>query len=254
MTSTPGEHWQHGRGRLVNMFAEPIITDERQAQANKNVWRRVAGTALWGASDEPGPSRGLFFANGRLYSVTGDGVVQHFGVNGSGIASSGVLPGSVKVIWAKNNKTPVADIVAVVPGEGAFVVTDASVAPFADVDLPVPNSVCFLSGFFIFSIGDGRMFSTDVNALTVNSLNYATAETKSDTLLRVIPAGNGQLLAFGDTSIEVWGPPINPSAFPFSYVSAMPYGLIGRNAVAGYRGRLDARVSSSSRRTTASMR
>ena len=50
MTSTPGEHRQHGRGRLINMFAEPIVTDDRQGQQNKNVWRRVAGTTLWGAT------------------------------------------------------------------------------------------------------------------------------------------------------------------------------------------------------------
>jgi hypothetical protein len=235
MTSTPGEHRQHGRGRLVNMFAEPIVTDDRPAQANKNVWRRVAGTTLWGETDAPDDAgfRNMIYAGGKLHVVHGT-TVRNFGISGSAMATAtGSLPGATKVILAKNNKT-VPDIIGVAPGEGAFTITDTTVAAFPDPDLPIPNSVCFLSGFFIFSIGDGRMFSTDVNALTVNSLNYATAETKPDTLLRVIPAGNGQLLACGDNSIEVWGPPINPSAFPFSYVSALPYGLIGRNAIAGY--------------------
>ena len=157
----------------------------------------------------------------------------NFGINGTGLGYSGVLPGSpVKVIWAKNNKTT-PDIMAVVPGEGAFQVTPSSVASYAPAALPIPNSVCYLSGFFIFSIGDGRMFSTDANALTINAANYAAAETRPDTLLRVVPLGNGQLLACGDTSMEVWGPPINSSAFPFSYINALPYGLIGRNAIAG---------------------
>jgi hypothetical protein len=235
MTTTPGEHRQHGRGRLINMFAEPIVTDDRPAQANKTVWRRVAGTTLWGttAAALPAPYRNMIYAGGRLHVAHGD-TVRNFGVNGSGMATvTGTLPGSpVKAIWAKNNKTT-PDIITVVPGEGAFQVTNTTVTSYAPVALPVPNSVCFLSGFFIFSIADGRMFSTDVNALTVNSLNYAMAETRPDTLLRVVPVGNGQLLACGDSSMEVWGPPINPSAFPFSYVSAMPYGLIGRNAIAG---------------------
>lgn len=239
MTHTPGEHLQEGRGTLVNMFAEQIVTDARKAQENKNVWRRVPGSTLWGtgAPFEVGalePSRNLFYAGGKLYHPHGNGI-HNFGINGSGIAYSGALPGApTKVIWAKNNK-PSADIIAVVPGEGPFTVTASSVAPYSGFGgMPIANSVCFLSGFFIFSIGDGRMYSTDVNVMTINSLNYAAAETKPDTLLRVVPIGNGMLLACGDTSMEVWGPPINSAAFPFSYIAALPYGLLGRNAITGY--------------------
>jgi len=235
MTSTPGDHRQQGRGRLVNMYAQPIITDDRPGQANKTVWRRVAGTAFWASTDQTASYRNMIYASGKLHVAMGSKVVN-FGPAGSGrVITTGTLPGDpIKAIWARNNKTPVADIIAVVPGEGAFQVTTTAVTPYQPAALPIPNSVCFLSGFFIFSIADGRMFSTDVNVLTINAANYAAAETRPDTLLRVVPAGNGQLLACGDASMEVWGPPINSVAFPLSYVSSIPYGLIGRNAISGY--------------------
>lgn len=236
-TSTPGEHRQSGRGRLLNMFWEPIVTDDRPEQANKSVWRRAAGTKTWGVTTAPlaTPFRNAFHAHGLLYAAYGGtmwkwapGDIPRPGT------SFDVVPGSAKIFYAKNNKaTP--DVVMVIPGEGARLLTPSGVAAYPDVDLPGPNSVCCVSSFFIFSIGDGRMFATEPNSTAINQLTFASAETKSDTLLRVVPVGNGQLLACGDNSMEVWGPPVQPPpGFPFSYISAMPYGIIGANALAGY--------------------
>jgi hypothetical protein len=70
--------------------------------------------------------------------------------------------------------------------------------------------------------------------LSINALNFATAESKPDTLYRAIPLGNGQLLLCGSNSIEVWGGTVNDTGYPFSYIATIPRGIIGSNAIAGH--------------------
>ena len=65
---------------------------------------------------------------------------------------------------------------------GAFVVTTGSVADLGDPDLPQPNAVCFMDGYFFFSIADGRCFASGLNATTIDATHFATAEGKPDSL------------------------------------------------------------------------
>ena len=190
MTSTPGEHRQHGRGRLINMFAEPIVTDDRQGQQNKNGLAPSGGNDIVG-NDGRSDARALSQHDLRRRTAARrawrhgaqfrDQRLEH-GDGGSfaGLPGQGDL-GEEQQDPARHHHGG--------SGRGRFPGHEYGVTSYAPAALPIPNSVCFLSGFFIFSIGDGRMFSTDANALTINAANYATAETKPDTLLRVVPAG-----------------------------------------------------------------
>jgi hypothetical protein len=102
-------------------------------------------------------------------------------------------------------------------------------------NLPEPNSVCFQDGYFFFTIGDGRIFASTINGLTVTALTFITVQAKADVqLLRGI-AFSGLLLAFTTGSCEVWQDAAIPApAFPYSRIGVLETGLIQPNAIAGW--------------------
>jgi hypothetical protein len=113
------------------------------------------------------------------------------------------------------------------------VVTTSAVSAYPDSDVGSPNSVCFLKGYFIFSYGNGAMLATGLNSTTINTLDTATAESRPDTLYRVIPRGD-TLIAAGSESIEFWGLNGEATGFPFSPITTHDRGIIHRNALAGH--------------------
>lgn len=232
LSSSPGRTPHESAGRLLNCYAEPLGTDintQKGYAPPKAVWRRVPGLKRFATTSNTGYRGGIQVAS--TYFAAFEGVVKSY--NSSGAESSvGSLDGTAKCFWARNNNAS-PQIVVVDPQNGAFVVTANSVVSFPDPDLPSPCDVFFEDGYLIFSIGDGRMFATDINDITVNSLDFAKAETKADSLLRGIPF-NGQAMFFGTTSIEVWSDTAQPTGFPYTRAAIIARGLAGRYAVAGH--------------------
>jgi len=233
-SSYPGARPQESAGRLINAIAEPL----GDGAPNKAKIIRAPGvTASFATSSETifrGISRELV---GNVY-VAYSGKLKRFGSAGGAMTNVGNLAGTGYVGFARNNKTPTPDFVAVADGDGAFSFTSGSVASFADADLPQPNDVCYGLGFFFFTIGDGRIFATDSEAVTVNALNFTTASGKPDTLLRCVFWGD-QLYALGTNSIEVYGRPINATAFPLTAIVTIPYGIAGKRCVTGFEDGMD---------------
>lgn len=226
--SAPGEHVHQSGGRLINCAALPLVGNAASGLSR----RRPPGLTLFATSDHTG-YRGGKQVGANLYSAwaSSSGVVSKVTSSGGAVTDlTGNLPGTAQAFFAANNAgTP--DVVAVVPGEGAFTVTTAAVSAFADGDVGSPNSVCFHKGFFIFSYGDGKMRSTGVNNVSVATTDVATAEYKRDTLYRVV-SFEGSLIAFGSESTEHWGGQ-NDTGFPFSYIAADDVGIVGPYAVTG---------------------
>jgi hypothetical protein len=144
---------------------------------------------------------------------------------------------------ARNNAA-VPDIVIVAPDAGAFWInanapggtppgTSGAVAAYPDVDVGAPNAVVFHKGYFVFTYGSGLSRTSGVNTTAINTLDFATAESKPDTLYRPVPSGTGQLLLCGSNTIEVWGG-VNDVAYPFNYVQTIARGIVGINAIAGH--------------------
>jgi hypothetical protein len=160
----------------------------------------------------------------KVFSVESDGSFEQL--------TGEPVPGTARVIMARNNAAN-PDVVIVSPGDGAVVIASGAVATYPDPDVGQPNSVTFLKGVFVFSYGDGSMRNSGVNSTSINTLDVATAESKPDTLYRNIPLGNGQLLAVGSSSMEVWGGQ-NDTGFFFSYVATINRGIVGPYAIAGH--------------------
>lgn len=233
VSSTPGLRAGEGEGRLINAWAE---------KSGETVYiRRSAGLATTtGAMGRLGP-RGLAEVNGVVWAAYSDGRVVAWNPSNGDVLliPSGFLFGFDGVTWARNNRvtgglsTP--DLVGVSEAFGAFVVTASSVTAYAsiDADLPQPNSVSFLDGFYVFTIPDGRIFASELNSTEVNALSFATAEAQPDGLLRGIAHG-GLFYAMGPSSIEPYRN-IGASPFPLQRsTSIIPVGIKTTMAVAGY--------------------
>jgi hypothetical protein len=226
VSTFPGERPSEGAGRLINCRAEPIGEGGRAAA----VRHRVPGLASFGTSSET-TFRGSLLNGSALYTAF-SGTVVKFTSAGGAAAAVDDLDGSDRVRFAKNNKRPTADVV-IVCAAGVFTLASDVIATLVDADLPSPTDVCFIDGYFMFGIADGRVFASGLNATTINANDFMTAEAKSDQLYRVI-SWNGQLLVCSANSIEVWsGSPVNVTGFPFNRSVVIQSGLIGPNAIAG---------------------
>jgi hypothetical protein len=227
VSTFPGERPQEGAGRLINCRAEPLGESGRAAA----VRHRVPGLKSFGTSSES-TFRGALLNGSTLY-VAFDGVVKKLTSAGGAVAAVDTLDGDDRVFFARNNKRTTPDIMIVCQA-GAFTLASDNIADLNDSDLPAPTDVCFLDGYFFFGIADGRCFASGLNATTVNSNDFITAEAKSDTLYRVIP-WNGQLLICSSSSVEVWaGQPVNAAGFPFNRVAVIQRGIAGQGAISGH--------------------
>lgn len=218
---------QEGGGRLINCYAEKTGETARFPV----IWRRCGGLRqlvsiashihLRGAILQA--STVLLVLDTRVYSLTVSAGVYT-------ATNLGALAGTDPVTVAKNNaSTP--DIVAVSPAEGAFNLFLAS-APtsFADADLPQPVSVCSLDGYFIFPIGDGRIFASQLNSVSVASNSNTTEQGLAN---RRGVTFRGEYFNFGDKWCGVYRD-AGTSPFPLERKFTIPRGICGTNAIAGW--------------------
>ena len=222
----PGAFASEGAGRLYGCYSEPMGEGGRGAY----VLHRSPGLKAWGTTTRSG-YRGSIVVNGVLYSAFAGQLEKHSSAGGAS-TNVGSLNGTKKGFFAANNAaTP--DKVFVDPDGNVAVFTPSSVTnSYPDADLPSPNSVTMIDGYFVFTIGDGRCFASDLNTTAVNALSFGKAEAKPDGLIRGITWGQ-RLLLMGSQSIEIWLD-IGATPFPFQRSEVIPRGLAGPYCVTGF--------------------
>ena len=226
-TSMPGQRPQESGGRLINCFAESL----GESAATPLKLLRTPGMRRFGTTNETA-FRGGCQLGALVYSAWSGKVNTHSSAGGTGADLGGSLPGSEPVFFARNNKsTP--DLVIVSPDNGAFVAASGTVSAYPGAEVGAPNSVCFLKGYFIFGYGTGAMRASGLNTTDINTLDTATAESRPDTLYRVLARGD-TLIAVGSQSIEFWGLNGEATGFPFSPVTTLDRGIVGRYAIGGH--------------------
>lgn len=231
IVSAKGQATQENGGRLVNAIIERLADGAR----NQVVWRRAPGLRELFDVLSSSRCRGYIFVGVTLLAVIGSRVwAITYSAGAFSKVDLGSVPGTRPVTIARNNKQPVADVVMVDPDNGAFnLFTDSAPTPFADSDLPQPNSCFGVDGYIGFTIGDGRCFNTELNSLSVSALSYITAEFRADGLTRGVPFGNSIILQGAGTT-EFWYNAGNASGSPFSRQTTRTVGLIGVAAIAGH--------------------
>ncbi len=224
-STSPGLRASEGAGRLINCYAEPIGEGGR-SNATRH---RSPGMTNFGTTGETG-CRGFIEVDGVLY-VAFDGQLEKFSSSGGASANVGTLNGTKKGFFARNNAaTP--DKVFVDPDGNIYTFTPSATTSGFDSDLPSPNSVTDIDGYLVFTIGDGRCFATDLNAVTVSALSFGKAESKPDGLTRGVTWGQ-RLLLCGPETIELWTNQ-GLSPFPFARSEVIPTGIAGPYCITGF--------------------
>jgi hypothetical protein len=230
LSTFPGSTPQESAGRLINCTAEPLGPNGPSQAA----WHRQPGLSPHAITVQTGYRGGLLVNNLAYEIFSGEAIT----VDATGnVVQLSTLPGTKKVSIARDQAAS-PHIVVVDLDNGAFANTGGGGA-FASYNgsgsLPTPNSVTFQDGYFFFGIADGRMFASGINALTQNSLTFATLQAKADVVGQRLIAFSGLLFGFTSGTCEAWQDTAQPSpAFPYSRLQVIPWGLIQPNAIAGF--------------------
>lgn len=163
-----------------------------------------------------GPIRGGFSStNGRVFFVSGSSLYE---VTSAGTSTfRGTLLTSSGNVTIDENSTQL----FICDQEDGYILTYASnvFAQVTDSDFPSAGTVTFLDGYFVVNEKNtGKFFISSLNdGFTWNALDFATAESSPDRLLRVVRA-IGQVWLLGNKTSEIWTN-TGGSTFPFQKIS-----------------------------------
>lgn len=182
-----------------------------------------------------GKIRGLFALSNFVLCVSGEKLYK---IQNGSASEVGVIPGHDFVHFADNS------LHVMIVGENAFKYTikTGSLEKLSiddDTGFLGASDVTFLDSRFIWTVPkSGRIqWSTLLNTST-DALSYATAEGRSDDLVRTI-AINGQLWLIGEKTTEVWNS-TGVNDMPFKRMSGafITTGCIAKNSVSEFGGSL----------------
>lgn len=151
----------------------------------------------------------------------------------------GPVNGAARATFA-TNRNATAQTAIVTQETDYYVLQGSTLTLQEQANLPAPNSVCYVKGQFVFGISDGRIFASSVNDITVSAASYGSANSKSDSLVKVYEF-LGLLYVFKTTGTEIWQADPNLAASPFSFSPAqqdIDFGLSAVHSVAKYSGDL----------------
>lgn len=165
-----------------------------------------------------GAGRGaITCGNGRVFIVSGLELYELFD-DYTSVSRGTLLTSSGDITLAENGLQ-----LAVCDGAYLYIFTFATNAftRVISANLPSAASVTFLGGYFVInkSLTSGIFqISAPYDGLTWAALDFATAESSPDSLVRVINI-SGQLWLVGDKTIEIWSN-TGAAAFPFQRVNS----------------------------------
>lgn len=216
-----------GGGRLINAYAEVLVGTPSKPFA----LRRAPGLGRFSDSLQSG-YRGSFFDADQLFTAWNGNLVWTDSAGVSTTIGVNALPGADFVTFCRNNLTPTPQYF-VNCASGLYNFTAAGVVgPLAT---PAAGVSCdYGEGYVFLAIGDGRVYASDLNANTFNTLNRMVAESSPDGLVRAVYY-NGELWCAGSRSIEVWGSggDANPTGFPLRRTTVIKCGLATLAGITG---------------------
>jgi hypothetical protein len=141
--------------------------------------------------------RGMLEHLDVLYKVTD---TTFYTVDTMGVHTSrGTIPGIDRCIM-----TGIGSNVVIVTGGTPYVWNGSALSVVNDADLESPNSCAHLNNQILYDGDGGRFASSDVgDATSIDALNYATAESDADELVRIY-VHDQRALMMGSKTIEPW--------------------------------------------------
>lgn len=196
--------------RTVNLF--PVFDEQGKEVA---ALYGTPGLELFATAGN-GPIRGGFIStNGRAFFVSGDSLYE---VTSAGaVTFRGLLLTGTGNVTIDENSTQL----FICDGEDGYILTYSTnvFAQVTDADFPSAGTVTFIDGYFIVNQKNtGKFYISSLNdGFTWAALDFATAESSPDNLLRVVRA-IGQIWLLGNKTSEIWTN-TGGSAFPFQKIS-----------------------------------
>lgn len=171
----------------------PELTPSGRSQAILLPW---PGLKAFGTSPKT-PHRGRHVFNDVLYQVVGDTL---YSIDSSGTYTSiGTIDGFTRCIFDNNG-----DFMVIVSDGNVYSYDGTTLTKATDIDFESPDSVGMLNNQFLYDGTGDRFVVSDPGApLTIQGLNYASAESKGDPLLRCFPFKQWVYM-MGTSTIEPW--------------------------------------------------
>jgi hypothetical protein len=204
--------------RLVNWYAE----NGPQAAKTRTpvVLLPRPGLVSFGTAGS-GPVRGAREMGGVYFVVSGSSLYK---LDSAGTATliAGTILGTGDVSMDDNGT----QLCIVAPDAGVtknlwvYSSTTGLMTQVVDADFPGSSSVTQLDGYFIHTQNDtsGEFFvSNQLDGMNFDALDFATAESNADQLLRAF-ADHGEVWMFGTKTIEIWADS-GAADFPFSRIN-----------------------------------
>ena len=205
--------------RTINLFP---ITDKEGADVASLLG--TPGLTLF-ATCGAGVVRGGFTAgNGRVFFVSNNQLYELDSGGGSTVRGT-ITSFSGAVTFADNGLE-----LGICDGTKAYILTYSSnvFAQITDADFPSSvGTIDFIDGYFVVNENaTGKFYiSALYNGSSWDALDFATAESSPDRLIRVINFV-GQLGLLGESTLEIWRN-TGDSTFPFSRISgSVPIGTV----------------------------
>lgn len=222
--SNPGRDTQAGDARLINCYAE-AAGKEGVAQFPVYACDGFTSFATLATSGTGSPRAMLALSDSALYVVSGSRLVK-LAANATETAISGSLAGSGLVSMARNRKEPNAQIgIAIASGAGQLWFCENDTLTQFDLTLLASTnlvSISSIDGYFCLLFDNGEFFASDIDASTIDTLNFAKAESSPDG--GVISKVRGrELVLFGTSSTE-WWQNTGATDFPFERVTSSGFG------------------------------
>ncbi|MHB1098444.1 MAG: hypothetical protein ACYCZR_02700 [Burkholderiales bacterium] len=212
--------------KRINFYLESVMDGDK---TTVNAYGTPGLTLLSGIGATA--HRGMHAVGNYLYVVNLDTLYR---VDNSGVAvSKGTLSSTTGRVGMDDNGTQL----MIVDGPNGYVYnmsTDAFVT-ITDPDFPGGDTVTFNDGFFIVNKPATGQFwlSASYDGTAWDALDFATAESNPDNLVRVI-ADHGELILLGDLSTEFWTN-TGGADFPYSRGGAgVEWGLAARWSIAKF--------------------
>lgn len=142
-------------------------------------------------------NRGVFAHKNVVYQVSGTDLIS---INSAGARTLlGNIPGTGRCIF-----DAMVDSIIIVTGGRVFQWNQTTLTEGTPADFETPNSVTVINNQAIYDGNESRFCVSDVGfPLTINGLNYGSAESKADEMVRPF-AFNEVVRMFGTETIEGW--------------------------------------------------
>jgi hypothetical protein len=204
--------------RHLNIYAE--ATDEK-----KLAFYGTPGTTLRVSFGDT-PVRG-WIAVGDLYYVVHRGTF--YSVNNAGTKTA--IGSALSTTSGRVGMAYDGSVILITTGTNGYTYTVATntLALVSDSDYPDAANTCtWLGGWFVVDDGVSDSFYISENGVDWNALDFATAESNPDGLVRVF-SDNGEIILGGEQTIEFWGD-IGAADFPFAAVkgATVEFGIAAR--------------------------